>query len=231
MDLHRDVLTATERAADAREVDADALERQTEARRDLGPVDVEPLCRDMDVDPALAVREREPRLGAEEGLVLDSRLVDALDGDLARGVRIAVADDDRADDVRSRVVAVAVPLGRAVGVELRPVGRALHVGDGLERLVVDDDPLGGAAGLLGMVGGDERDRLAEVPDAIDREHGLVAELEPVALLARHVGVGEHGVDARHRNGLGDVDLADPGVRMRAPERVAQSMPGAVRSLE
>ena len=44
--------------------------------------------------------------------------------------------------------------------------------------------LGGAARLLGMLGGDERDRLAEVEDAVDREHRLVGELEPVALLAR-----------------------------------------------
>ena len=56
--------------------------------------------------------------------------------------------------------------------------------------------LGGAARLLRMLGRDERDGLAEVADAVDREHGLVGELEPVALLARHVVVREHGVDAR-----------------------------------
>ena len=87
VDLHRDVLAAAERAADAGEVDAHPLEREAEARRDLGPVDVEPLRRDVDVDAALAVRHREPRLGAEEGLILDARLVDALDGDLARAPR------------------------------------------------------------------------------------------------------------------------------------------------
>ena len=56
-----------------------------------------------------------------------------------------------------------------------------------------------------MLGGDERDGLAEVEDAVDREHGLVGELEPVALLARHVVVREHGVDAGERDRLGDVD--------------------------
>ena len=35
-----------------------------------------------------------------------------------------------------------------------------------------------------MLGGDERDRLAEVADAVDREHGLIGELEAVGLLAR-----------------------------------------------
>ena len=32
-----------------------------------------------------------------------------------------------------------------------------------------------------MLGRDDRDRLAEVADAVDREHGLVRELEPVRL--------------------------------------------------
>ena len=58
----------------------------------------------------------------------------------------------------------------------------LGVDDRLERLVVDDDPLRGAARLLRMLGGDDRDGLAEVADAVDREHRLVGELEPVRLL-------------------------------------------------
>ena len=87
VDLHREVLAAAERAADAGEVDAHLLGREAEARRDLVAVDVQPLRRDVDVDAALAVRDREPRLGAEERLVLDPDLVDALDRDLAGGVR------------------------------------------------------------------------------------------------------------------------------------------------
>ena len=77
VDLHRHVLAAAERAADAGEVDAHLLERQAEAGRDLRAVDVQPLGRDVDVDPALAVGHREPGLGAEERLVLDAGLVDA----------------------------------------------------------------------------------------------------------------------------------------------------------
>ena len=79
VDLHREVLAAAERAADAGEVDAHLLERQAEARRDLRAVDVQPLRRDVDVDAALAVGHREPRLGPEERLVLDAELVDAAD--------------------------------------------------------------------------------------------------------------------------------------------------------
>ena len=126
----------------------------------------------------------EPGLRPEERLVLDAELVDALDRDVARRVRVAVPDHDRADDVRARVVAVAVARRRPVGMERLLLGRALGVDDELERLVLDDDRLGRAARLLGMLGRDERDRLAEVADAVDREHRLVGELEPVGLARR-----------------------------------------------
>ena len=99
-------------------------------------------------------------------------------------VRVAVADDHVPDDVRPRVVAVAVAHRRPVRVERLLLGRALGVDDELERLVLDLDRLGRAARLLGVLRGDERDRLAEVADAVDREHRLVRELEPVRLLPR-----------------------------------------------
>ena len=184
VDLHRDVLAAAERAADAGEVDAHPLggrprhgaiwARSTwshcvatwmsmppspsgTASPDSGRGTPGPGCRSR----------RRPRRRPRRA---------------ASGSPWRI--DDRADDVRPRIVAVAVALGRPVGVELGPLGRALHVGHGLERLVLDPDLLGRAARLLGMLGGDERDRLAEVADAVDREHRLVAELEAVALLAR-----------------------------------------------
>ena len=80
VDLHREVLAAAEGAAHAGEVDPHLLGREAEARRHLVAVDVEPLRRDVDVDAALAVRDREPRLGAEEGLILARELVRPLDG-------------------------------------------------------------------------------------------------------------------------------------------------------
>ena len=167
VDLHREVLAAAERAADAGEVDPHHLGRQPEAGRDLVAVDVQPLGGDVDVDAALAVGDREARLGAEEGLVLDADLVHAGDDDLALGLGVAVADRHVPHDVRPRVVAVAVGHRRPVGVERLLLGRALHVGDRLERLVLDPDRGGGAPGLLRLLGGDERDRLAEVADAVD----------------------------------------------------------------
>ena len=77
MDLHRQVLAAAERAADAGEVDAHLLGLEVETRRHLVAVDMEPLRRDVEVDAAFAVGDGEPRLGAEERLVLDPDLVDA----------------------------------------------------------------------------------------------------------------------------------------------------------
>ena len=136
-----------------------------------------------------------------------------------------------ADDVRARIVAVAVAHRRPLRVERLLLGRALRVDDRLERLVLDADPLGGAARLLGMLGGDERDRLAEVAHAVDREHGLVGELEPVALLARHVVVREHGVHAGHRDRLGDVDRAMRACACGLRSVWPQSIPAAMRSLE
>ena len=119
-----------------------------------------------------------------------------------------------------RIVEVAVPGRRAVRVDRLLLGRALRVDDQLERPIVDDDLLSRAPSLLGMLGGDQRDRLAEEAHPVDREHGLVGELEPVAFLARHVLVREHRVDAGHAERGGDVDPGDQRVRVRAADRVA-----------
>jgi hypothetical protein len=71
-----------------------------------------------------------------------------------------------------------------------------------------------------VLGGDECDRLAEVADAVDREHRLVGKLEPVRLRAGHVDMREDGVDAGHRQRARDIDLQDPRVRVRAADGVA-----------
>ena len=201
MDLHREILAAAERAADPGEVDPHHLRRQPEAGRDLVAVDVQPLGRDVDVDAALAVGDGQPRLRPEERLILDADVVDAADGHVPVGVGIAVADDQVADDVRAVVLAIAVRHRRPVGMERRLLGGALHVDDRLEQLVLDPDGGGCAARLLRLLGGDERDRLAVVADALGGEHGLVGELEPVCLLAGDVSVRQHGVHARHPHRL------------------------------
>jgi hypothetical protein len=192
---------------------------------------VQPLRRHVDVDAALAVGDGEPRLGPEERLVLDADVVDAADGDVALGAGIAVADHHVPHDVRARVAAVAVPAlarhRRPVGVQRLLLGRALHVGHRLQRLVGDADGRGRAPRLLRLLGGDDGDGLAEVADAVDREHGLVGELEAVRLPPRDVLVRQDGVNARHPHRVGDVDLEDPRVGVRAPHRLPPQHPGGV----
>ncbi len=224
VDLHREVLPAAERAADSRQVDAHLLDREPEARRDLVAVDVEPLRCHVDVDAALAVRDREARLGAEERLILDAELVDALDDDVPGRVGIAVADHHVPDDVRPRIVAVAVAHGRTIGVEWLLLERALHVDDGLERLVLHDDRFECAPGLFGVLGRDDSDRLADVAHPVDRQHGLVGELEPVRLPTGDVRVRQDCVDAGLGERWRDVEGHDPRVRVRAAKRVAPEHP-------
>jgi hypothetical protein len=78
---------------------------------------------------------------------------------------------------------------------------------------------GGAAGLLGMLGGDDRDRLAEVAHLLHGEDWLVGDLEPVALVTGDVLVREDGADAGHAARLGCVDRGDAGPRVRAAKGV------------
>src|SRR3954465_8803643 len=135
MDLHREVLTAAERTAHPREVDAHLLLLEPEARGDLVAVDVQPLRRDVDIDATLAVGHREPGLRAEKRLILDPDLVHARDGHVSVRVRIAVTDDERAYDVRPRVVAIPVSHRGPIRMQRLLLCRALCIRDGLERLV------------------------------------------------------------------------------------------------
>ena len=137
---------------------------------------------------------------------------------------IAVADDDVPDDVGAWVVAVAVSHRRPVGVERVLFERALHVDDRLERLVLDDDRLERTPRLLRVLGRDDDDRLADVAHAVDREHRLVGELEPVELRPRDVGVRQHRVDAVEAQRGAQVDRDDPRMRVRAAQGVAPQHP-------
>ena len=225
VDLHGQVLASTECSSHAGEVDPHLLRFEAEARRDLIAVDVEPLGRDVDVDAALPVRDRDAGLGAEERLILLAGLVDAFHHDVAGHVGIAAPDHHGADDVGTRVVPVAVTHRGPVGMERIHLGRALGVRDRIERLVLDADRGSRAPCLLGLVRGDDRDGLAEVADAVDRQHGLVRELEAVGLRAGHVLVREHRMNAGQRQRLREIDRDDPCVNVRAPDRPTPEHPG------
>ena len=62
--------------------------------------------------------------------------------------------------------------------ERRLLGRALHVDDRLEGLVLDPDRCSRSARLLGLVGRDQGNRLAVVADAVAREDGWSANSSP-----------------------------------------------------
>ena len=71
-------------------------------------------------------------------------------------------------------------------VQRRRVGphRRLGVGQRLEHLVLDADRVGGVARRLGVVGGDDRDRLALEAHVLPGQHGLVGVLEAVGAAGR-----------------------------------------------
>ena len=105
MRLDGEILAPAERAAHTREMDPHLLGLEAEARGDLVAVDMRPLRRDVDVDAALPVRDREAGLRAEERLILLAELVVPGDGDVACRIRVCSADRGRAHDVRPRVLA------------------------------------------------------------------------------------------------------------------------------
>jgi len=203
MRLHREILPGAECAAYARHREPNLLQRQPEDTRQLLLVDVQPLGRDVEVDAALAVRNREPRLGAQRRLVLHADLVLALDHHVgARGL-FAVADLDVPEQV-----AVWMQARRARG------KRLLGVDDRRQDLVLDMHLRRRAPRLLGMVRGDERHRLSPVAHEVMGQDRLVLELETVQILPRHILVCEHSSHAGHRARGSRINRQDPRIRVR-----------------
>ena len=184
MDLHRQVLASTEGAADAAENEPHPLRLEVERRGQLVSIDVEPLGGDVKVHPAVVGRHREAGLRAQERLVLHPHLVFAPDHHLALGVRVAVAN-------RHVTQQVAGPVQLSGG----GVERALGVGQRIQHLPVDLDLRRRRTRRLGVIGRDDRHRLALVADVLPGEYRLVGDLQAEGLAAGHVLMGEHGVDA------------------------------------
>ena len=164
-------------------------------------------CRHEQLDPAVLARHGQPRLRAEEGLVLHAHLVRALDDHVAGGLRVAVAQPD-------------VPEHVAVRVDRRRRDRRLGVHQRREHLVLDLDRGAGAGGELRVVGRDRGDRLAVEPHDAVGEHRLVVALQTVRAGAPHVVLRHDGVHAGHGERAGDVDPQDARVRVRAAQRLA-----------
>jgi hypothetical protein len=239
VDLHRQVLAAAERAADAGERHPDLVLGQAEDGRDLAEVRVQPLGGDVEVHAAVLGRDREAGLRAEERLVLHAEGVLALDDEVRAfpsGCHVAANDRLAVQDVRVRDVAEVVVVAALVDEDRVRRGRGQLVGDDREFTVLDLDLGGCAARGLRVVGGHDRDRLAVVADLAVREHRGVLDLQAVVLhVGRQVVVRHDGVDAGRREGLAGVDGDDLGVRDRgtqdlAPQHVLVPHVGGVREL-
>ncbi len=185
---------------------------------------MQPLRGDVEVDAAVAVGDRETGFGSERRLVLHPHLVLARHDHLSACVLVASADLDRAGDVAVRVQA------RGVGRQ-----RPLRIGERLERLVLDADRMRRSPGVLGMIGRDQRDRLAPVTDHVHCQDRLVGNLETVNLASGHVLVGEHCRHSGHRTSLARIDRNDSRVRVRtahgrAPQHPVHLEIGRVREV-
>jgi hypothetical protein len=220
--LHREILARAERAADAGQHEPHAVRRQPQAGRDLVAVEVQPLRRDVQLDAPVAVGNCQPGLRTQERLVLDADLVTAADDHLAGGARVTAHDRDRPQQV-----ALRVQRGRAGG------QRGLHRDDRVQRLVAHVDQGRGAPGGRRVIGGDDRDRLAVVADAVDGEHGLIGPDDADAAVARNVVGGQHRVHAVQCERGARVDAQDPrrGVRRAGGRAVQHPVDPQVRGVQ
>ena len=209
MDLHRQVLAAAERPAGARESEPHLVPRKVQARGDLVAVDMQPLGRDEQLHAAVLAGHRQPRLRAEERLVLRADLVAALDDDLADGARVTVPQPDVAEHV-------------AVGVDVSRLRPQSHLGirQRLEHVVLDLDRRDGPRSDLRMVRGDGRNRLAVEQRHLVREDRLVVVFETVGAAAPQVVVGDDRVHAGDEQRRARVQMRDARVRERAAQRLA-----------
>ncbi len=89
VDLDVEVLTRPERPAHACEMDPDLVLGESEARRDLQAIPVEPLGRHVELDPAVLGGHGEAPFRAERRLILRGRLVVPLDPDVRVDLGIA----------------------------------------------------------------------------------------------------------------------------------------------
>ncbi len=196
VDVHAHVLTRSEGAPHTDRVAPHLAGGDAEAAVDLLVVGVEPLADGPEVDAALSIGDGEARLGAEGSLVLLAHLVVPLDSDRSRRVRISAADPYVAHD-------------RAL------LHSRFRIGEGRELCDVEVDRGRGAPCRVGIVGGDDGDRLTPEPDDAVREHRLVHLLEPELPPARRVGLGEDGDHPGHGERRSDVDPPYAAVSDRA----------------
>ena len=209
MHLEADVLARTESSAHTAQDETHLVLGHGEAGGDLFAILVEPLGRDVQLDSVTtAIRHRQCRLETEKGLILHSDLVRALDLDLT---------DDCLVTRENPLVAEHVPEGMDRG--SASVDATFGIGDRLEYLVGDFHRRQSSTAGLRMIGGDRQDRLSEIANDVAHsgEHRLVLHDQAVVRLAGHVVSGHDAFDARDLPGVGDVDVHESSVRVRAAQ--------------
>ena len=151
-----------------------------------------PLGGSPDVDSTGAVRNGQPRLGPQRGLILDPHLVASFHHHLAVTVLVAVTDSDRPED--------------------RPLlERGLEIGDGGQVLEFEIYRLGGPPRLLPCLGGHHRHRLTPMADLGFGEHRLVGDDLALIAVTGHVVDGDDVDHPRHGPRRSRVEADDAGV--------------------
>ena len=97
-------------------------------------------------------------------------------------------------------------------------GGALDVGGARELGIVDRDPLGGILRLLPRLRHHDRHRLADVADAIDREHRHGSGNHRLAVTPDRAGDRRNGAEPGGGEIRAGIDAEDAGHRARPPQR-------------
>ncbi len=213
--LARDVRLPAEGAPDDRGHDADALGRQAQRPRDLGPVVVGVLRR-RPHDERVALPGGQRGLRLEVGVLVPRGRVGVLHDDVGAGE--AFGDVARPQPVLGQQVAAGMDAWGAV--RERVVGSE-HGGE-LAVLHLDHRERRGRRLAEWSPRRGRRDRPPGEPGV--RQDRLVLHLAPVAVLAGDVPRGQDRLDARQQARAVSVDAHDLGVGVGAPQRPGMQHP-------
>ncbi len=213
--LARDLRLPAERATDDRGDDPDALDRQAQRPRDLGPVVVGVLRRGPH-DERLALPGGQRRFGLQVGVLVPRGRVGLLHHDIGAGEPFR--DVARPQPVLGHQV--------AVGVDLRCAVRERVIGSehGGEQAVLHLDHREGRGRLFRRGRHDEGDGIAHLANPGVRQDRLVLHLAAVAVLPGDVPGGQDCLDARHPARALRVDAHDLGVGVGAPQHPGMQHP-------
>ena len=209
MHLKTDVLACPESTSDSTQHQTNLFFGETQTGGDLFAVLVQPLSRDVQLDPRRPrVGNREGGLESEEGLVLHTDFVGSLD--LDRTDDRLVAGDDA-------LMAVHV----AIGMDWRgtAVDAPFRVGDRFQDLVGHLDRGHGPSAGFGMIGGHGGHRLSEIPDGVTRscEDRLVLHDQAVIRHSGNIIRGDDAFDPGDLPGRRSVDRHQSRVGMRTAQ--------------